>query len=99
MEHAFSGRCSRKFLSVTERLKRYLVGMFQPRPQGFSLQKWVGHPFFEEKALGTRLGMFQTEIRFLFFFFNSFIGYSSCNIQYEFIIQHKKKKEAKTQKG
>ena len=28
----------------------------QPRPQGFSLKKWVGpHPFFEGKALGTRL--------------------------------------------
>ena len=26
----------------------------QPRPQGFSLKKWVG-PFFEGKALGTRL--------------------------------------------
>ena len=41
------------------------------------------------------------------FFFHSFIGYSSCNIQYKFIIQHKKKKkrkkrkkkDAKTQKG
>ena len=30
----------------------------QPRPQGFSLKKWVGPgkgPFFEGKALGTRL--------------------------------------------
>ena len=31
----------------------------QPRPQGFSLQKWVGlfppYPFFKGKALGTRL--------------------------------------------
>ena len=28
----------------------------QPRSQGFSLKKWVGrHPFFEGKALGTRL--------------------------------------------
>ena len=27
-----------------------------------------------------------------FFFFHSFIGYSSCNIQYKFIIQHTKKK-------
>ena len=26
----------------------------QPRPQGFSLKKWVG-PFFKGKALGTRL--------------------------------------------
>ena len=26
----------------------------QPRPQGFSLKKWP-HPFFKEKALGTRL--------------------------------------------
>ena len=40
-----------------------------------------------------------------FFFFHSFIGYSSCNIQYKFIIQHTKKKEkkrnleAKIQKG
>ena len=31
-------------------------GTTQPRPQGFSLKKWVGpHPFFEGKALGTRL--------------------------------------------
>ena len=28
----------------------------QPRPQGFSLKKWVGpNPFFKGKALGTRL--------------------------------------------
>ena len=27
----------------------------QPRPQGLSLKNWVGHPFFKEKALGTRL--------------------------------------------
>ena len=28
----------------------------QPRPQGFSLKKWVApHPFFKGKALGTRL--------------------------------------------
>ena len=28
----------------------------QPRPQGFSLKKWSRpHPFFEGKALGTRL--------------------------------------------
>ena len=31
----------------------------QPRPRGFSLEKWVGlfppHPFFKGKALGTRL--------------------------------------------
>ena len=26
----------------------------QPRPQSFSLKKWVG-PFFKGKALGTRL--------------------------------------------
>ena len=33
-------------------------GRGQPRPQGFSLKKWVGppHPFFEGKSLGTRLG-------------------------------------------
>ena len=32
-------------------------GKRQPRPQGFSLKKWVGpHPFFKGKALGTRLG-------------------------------------------
>ena len=31
--------------------------VLQPRPQGFSLKKWVApHPFFEGKALGTRLG-------------------------------------------
>ena len=30
----------------------------RPRPQGFSLKKWVGpHPFFEGKALGTRLSL------------------------------------------
>ena len=29
--------------------------LFQPRPQGFSLKKWVGHPFFNGKVLGTRL--------------------------------------------
>ena len=30
---------------------------YQPRPQGFSLKKWVGrhHRFFNGKALGTRL--------------------------------------------
>ena len=27
----------------------------QPRPQGFSLKKWVPHLFFKGKALGTRL--------------------------------------------
>ena len=35
------------------------VCLVQPRPQGFSLKKWVGlflpHPFFEGKALGMRL--------------------------------------------
>ena len=31
----------------------------------------------------------------LFLFFHSFIGYSSCNIQYTFIIQHTQKKEKK----
>ena len=32
------------------------VQLMQLRPQGFSLTKWVGlHPFFEGKALGTRL--------------------------------------------
>ena len=30
---------------------------FQPRPQGFCLKKWP-HPFFEGKALGTRLPFF-----------------------------------------
>ena len=30
------------------------TGTLQPRPQGFSLKKW--DPFFEGKALGTRLG-------------------------------------------
>ena len=33
---------------------RYLLIWKQPRPQGFSLKKWVG-PFFKGKALGTRL--------------------------------------------
>ena len=33
--------------------KKFLLRK-QPRPQGFSLKKWVG-PFFEGKALGTRL--------------------------------------------
>ena len=37
----------------------------QPRPQGFSLKKWVGHPFFKGKALGTRL-VFQQFTIFLF---------------------------------
>ena len=32
------------------------------------------------------------------FFFHSFIGYSSCNIQYKFIIQHKTKKKRKEKK-
>ena len=32
------------------------VQLMQLRPQGFSLKKWVRpHPFFEGKALGTRL--------------------------------------------
>ena len=37
-------------------------GYAQPRPQGFSLKKWVGREkgkdldFFKGKALGTRLG-------------------------------------------
>ena len=35
----------------------------------------------------------------IFFFFHSFIGYSSCNIQYKFIIQHKKKERSKNPKG
>ena len=35
-------------------LKKHKIN--QPRPQGFSLKKWVGPPpFFEGKALGTRL--------------------------------------------
>ena len=34
-----------------------------------------------------------------FFFFHSFIGRSSCDIQYKFIIQHKKTKEKKKRKG
>ena len=37
----------------------------QPRPQGFSLKKGVGHPFFKGKALGTRL-VFQQFTIFLF---------------------------------
>ena len=33
-----------------------MMMIVQPRPQGFSLKKWVGrHPFLEGKALGTRL--------------------------------------------
>ena len=36
---------------------------------------------------------------FLFiYFFHSFIGCSSCDIQYKFIIQHKKKTEKKKRK-
>jgi len=31
-------------------------GVTQPRPQGFSLKKWVGH-FFKGKALGTSLAV------------------------------------------
>ena len=34
----------------------YFMYFDQPRPQGFSLKKWVApHPFFKGKALGTRL--------------------------------------------
>jgi len=37
--------------------------LFQPRPQGLFLKKWVGlflpHPFFKGKALGTRLTLFK----------------------------------------
>ena len=34
----------------------WMVLITQPRPQGFSLKKWVWpHPFFEGKTLGTRL--------------------------------------------
>ena len=54
--------------SVTQRMRRKLAGIFcfvvnfQPRPQGFSLKKWGRpHPFFEGKALGTRL------VNFVFF--------------------------------
>ena len=32
------------------------IGNYQPRPQGFSLKKWVGRENFKGKALGTRLG-------------------------------------------
>ena len=32
----------------------FSVVRIQPRPQGFSLKKWP-HPFFQGKALGTRL--------------------------------------------
>ena len=33
-----------------------MMMIVQPCPQDFSLKKWVGrHPFFEAKALGTRL--------------------------------------------
>ena len=32
-----------------------LIPSTQPRPQGFSLKKWVAHPFFKGKALGMRL--------------------------------------------
>ena len=34
-------------------------------------------------------------VLFCFFFFHRFIRYSSCNIQYTFIIQHTQKKEKK----
>ena len=46
--------------------------IFQPRPQGFSLKKWVGreNPFFEGKALGTKLCIFNIII-------NSFLEYFS----------------------
>ena len=40
-------------------LPLHSTALSQPRPQGFSLKKWVGlfppHPFFKGKALGTRL--------------------------------------------
>ena len=47
---------------------------WQPRPQGFSLKNWVGrekglfppHPFFEGKALGTRLRSWGPLNRFFF---------------------------------
>ena len=59
--------CSDLFLSVfihanSEYFNSFWTRIFifpslrgrQPRPQGFSLKKWT-HPFFEGKALGTRL--------------------------------------------
>ena len=40
---------------------------FQPRPQGFSLKKWVEpHPFFKGKALGTRLVHFRLTAKVCF---------------------------------
>ena len=55
----------------------YFPDSIQPRPQGFSLKKWVGpgkgwggafsrpHPFFEGKALGTRLDSIERVLRVL----------------------------------
>ena len=51
-------RCDNRY-AVRIKQERSVHIRTQPRPQGFSLKKWVGrekpHPFFKGKTLGTRL--------------------------------------------
>ena len=69
MYHWFQGK-ARKHLTLLKSWRTWIVWILlsrkmclrsspQPRPQGFSLTKWVGrekpHPFFKGKALGTRV--------------------------------------------
>ena len=68
---------------------------------------WKRKQFVDQCKIKKNLGHCKKNPSFFFFsfFFHSFIGRSSCDIQYKFIIQHKnrkekkKRKEAKTQKG
>ena len=57
----------------------------------------------EECIVGLTRATFSESLFVLTFFFHSFIGCSSCDIQYKFIIQHKKKeqkgKKSKNPKG
>ena len=48
---------------------------------------------FTLHSLHFELSRIRLSLESFFFFFHSFIGYSSCNIQYKFIIQHSKKKK------
>ena len=49
-------------------LPLHSTALCQPRPQGFSLKKWVElfppHPFFKGKALGTRLALCYFKVLF-----------------------------------
>ena len=55
-KHHFSLRKPMVMVMVMMMMMMMMMMIVQPRPQGFSLKKWVGrHPFFEGKALGTRL--------------------------------------------